>query len=481
MLKSVLIALCFFLAATADRRSHAAEASGRNIYVNPETGDDRSTGLVAEKRGADGPVKTIHRAIRMAVAGDTIHLARLAMPYHETPVFHNVHGEPGKPITFDGHGATITGAEPLAAADCQEVAPGLFRADKLIPAKLLTPDDAVSRRWFFLYAGKINRMGRTLKGKSVPYKKLEELAPDEWTYVRDENAFYLKLDPKTKLADAKIEYPARSAGVQVSGSCAHLAIRNLITTHVYNDGYNIHGKTRDVRYENIQAIECGDDGFSAHDECDSVVDGFVSLRNATGIANAGTCTTETRRMFADGNVGTDVLFLGSGRHILADSHVRCTAAYSLRLWGQAPGDAVCTLELNNVLLERAGDTSPMMVGRGGVLEIERSTLLGLSLDSSGNAISVHDSAIGGEPGPDWSIPAATRWTADHNLYDLRLLRIGSTSYDQPVFQTYQSIVGQDRNSRWTGFKYPPGGADARAWPLTGVGCEPQKIPAAPGK
>jgi hypothetical protein len=458
---------------------HCAAAVARDIYVNPETGEERSSGLTVEKQGADGPVKTMHRAIRMAQPGDTVHLAPLAAPYREVAVFHNAHGEPGRPITFDAHGATITGAEPLNPDDCRQVSPGLYRTDRLIPAKLVTPEDAVSRRWFFLYDGRMNHMGRSAKGRNAPYKKPSELAVGEWTYQRDENAFYLKIDPKKKLADYRIEYPARGAGVQVSGDCAHLVIRNLVATHAYNDGFNIHGKTRDVRYENIQSIECGDDGFSAHDDCDSLIDGFISIGNSTAIANAGRCSTTNNRVFADKNLGTDLLFFGSGVHTLSNSHIRCTGAYSLRLYGADAYDNVCTLKLKNVLLERAGETSPLKVDHNGALEADHVTLLGLGLQAAGKSVTLHNCAVGGQPLPEWSLSAATLWTADHNLYDLKLLQIGNTSYDQPIFHTYQQMTRQDANSRWASFHYPPGAANQPAWAIPGAGCDLAKLPKSP--
>ena len=60
---------------------------------------------------------------------------------------------------------------------------------------LLRLDDAVISRWFFLWDGKMNHMGRTSKGKSAPLKKPAELQAGEWTYVKDEDAFYLRLAP----------------------------------------------------------------------------------------------------------------------------------------------------------------------------------------------------------------------------------------------------------------------------------------------
>jgi hypothetical protein len=102
------------------------------------------------------------------------------------------------------------------------------------------------------------------------------LQSGDWTFVKDPShekppskqiygTFFLQLPARQTLADGKIFAPLRSAGVQMSGDNAHLVIRNLTTTHPYNDGFSIHGDCRDVVFENIRAIECGDNGISAHE------------------------------------------------------------------------------------------------------------------------------------------------------------------------------------------------------------------------
>ena len=192
-----------------------------------QAGDDRATGLAAKANGADGPLRTLRPAIRRAKPGDTIHLAAGTEPVRDIAVFHDVHGEPGRPITLDGHGRALTGTEPLDPAQWDEVAPGLYRCDHLLPEKLLTQDDAVVERWFMLFDGKMNHMGRTRKGKSVPLKKTADLQPGEWTYEAAGHAFYVKIDPAKRLADCRIEAPLRSDGVQISGDCSHLVIRNV--------------------------------------------------------------------------------------------------------------------------------------------------------------------------------------------------------------------------------------------------------------
>ncbi len=398
------------------------QSAGRDLYVNSKTGDDRATGLVARADGQDGPLRTLRPAIRRAKPGDTIHLAPQAQPIRDIAVLYSINGEPGRPITLDGHGAMLTGSEPLDPDQWKEVGPGLYRCADLLPEKLLTADDAIIERWFMLFDKQMNYMGRTRKGKLSPLKNTADLQAGEWTYEKEGHAFYVRIDPVKRLADYRIEAPLRPDGVQISGDCSHLVIRNIGATHCYNDGYGLHGKTRDVRFENIGAVECGDDGMSAHDDCDITVDGFVSLRNATGLANTGASHSENRRLFLDGNRGTDLLFFGSSTHTIRDSVVRCTGDYSLRIWSDKFEER-CTVVLDNVLVERGRATSPLKVWHGGVLQAQHTTILDLSIEADSVALELDHCLIGGQPAAEIVLSPATRWQADHNLYDLAALAI----------------------------------------------------------
>ena len=119
--------------------------------------------------GKDAP--TIHHAIRAALPGDTIHLEPKV--YLDYAGFYQKKGEPGKPITLDGHGATLDGSEPINPSTWTAVTPVLFKNDALLPRL----DDAITGRWFFLFDGKMQRMGRSSKGKTAAFQKPEELKP----------------------------------------------------------------------------------------------------------------------------------------------------------------------------------------------------------------------------------------------------------------------------------------------------------------
>lgn len=339
--------------------------------------------------GVDPEVPTIHHAIKLAQPGDTIHLEP-GKVYRDYVGFYGKKGEPGKPITLDGHGATLEGSDPLDPARWREVSPGLFAADDLLP----NLSDAVIGRWFFLFDGKMQLMGRTSKGRSEPLKQPEDLQPGEWTFVKDPSreqppskqiygSFYIRLAPGQTLADAKIAVPVRSAGVQFGGDNAHLVIRNLTATHPYNDGFNIHGDCRDVVFENIRAIECGDDGISAHESAQYTVDGFVSIGNSTGICDTGTAQTSYRNVFIADCVGFDLYFLDEGRYSLTDAVIFSSAQNPLTVTGRA--DGTCRLDLENVLFRRLVEPRKAMVANGATLAAHRCTFEGIVFQTTGTA------------------------------------------------------------------------------------------------
>lgn len=356
--------------------------------------------------GIDPDVPTIHHAIKLAAPGDTIHL-EAGKVYRDYAGFYGKQGEPGQPITLDGHGATLEGSDPLDPAKWREVSPGLFAADDLLP----NLSDALVGRWFFLFDGKMQLMGRTSKGRSEPLRKPEDLQPGEWTFVKDPSrekppskaiygSFFIRLAPGQSLADAKIFVPVRSAGVQFGGDNAHLVIRNLTATHPYNDGFNIHGDCREVVFENIRAIECGDDGISAHESAQYRVDGFISISNSTGICDTGTAQTSYTNVFIADCVGFDLYFLDEGRYSLTNVLVLSSSQNPFVVTGRTTGD--CRLTMENVHFRRLVEPRLGNIAARAVVEGKRCTFEGLQFKLAGSA-TWEDTLINGQP----SEPGAT--------------------------------------------------------------------------
>lgn len=433
------------------RRPSATVLAGlvRDLQVDPVRGSDANDGRSA-------PVKTIARAVKLAQPGDTVHLA--AATYFESADLSNKHGRPGEPITLDGHGAVLDGSEPVRAAEWESLGQDLYRKVKLMPRM----DDAIRVRWFFLWNGRMNRMGLCSKGPSLPLKKPSELKADEWTYVQAEDAFYLKLPAGLPLDKANIRYPKRSSALIESGTGSWLTVRNLTGTHVYNDGFNIHGAQRHTVFENIAAIECGDDGFSAHEDADCQINGFTSIGNATGLCDTGTSQTHYRNVLIRGCHGYDLYFIGL-RHSMENAHIESSAARAFMLDGSHLKEGgSCQLSLKNVLIRRVGGgPQEMRLGQGASLQAERCSFLNLNVTMTpGAAIELRHCVIGGDPKPEVLCYANTVWRGDGNVYDLGSLRVGKVSFTAASFAEFQKHSGSERNSRWQSLLSLPAGTGA---------------------
>lgn len=461
----------------------ALAARADNLYVDPANGDDAASGL------SDATAfKTIAKAVKVAKPGDTIHLAKAE--YHEQVFFYDKKsGEPGKPITLDGHEATINGAVPLDPKHWKEVSPGLWsaEAEDLFRNTMRPKDfkdrgwvDAVVGRFSFVFDGKLNRMNHSIKAPGVPWKKPEELKPGEWTYQEPEShlfgTYFIKIDPAKKLTDSKIELPMINSAVQIHGDVRHLVIKNLTVTHVINDGFALtvgnepESKVRDILFENIRAVECCDDGLSAHGDCEVRVDGFEAVGCGTGIATCGT-SVNTRVVTRDIH-GVDLLFI-FGTHVVSNSTISCHGNASPVLLQAMTTNHTCSVALENVAL--VGDKTgterarTVRVDERCKLEMRRVTATDLSFTSAKDSVlAIRDSVISG--GTRITVSEGGKWEADGNLYDLESLRVGQGNWTIADFEKSRAATGQDAASRW--MKLEPG-----KLPDQSKGADPALLPA----
>ena len=450
----------------------SAIGSAADLHVDPNLGDDSADGSVS-------PVKTIAAAIRQSKPGDTIHLKPDTV-YRDWAAFFDKSGEPEHPITLDGHGATLDGCDPLDPQGWIEVEPGLFRNDDLMP---LT--DAIIDRWFFVMDGQLNRMQRCSKGPSQPLKMPQELQPGEWTFLLDPDrtktartgyifgSFWIRLPANVSLLEAKIEVPIRTAGVLIRGTSSHLVIRNLTATRPYNDGFNL-SDSRDILLENIRAINCGDDGISAHGHCRYSVKGFHSIGNATGICDTGTSETTYDDVLIRNCIGFDLFFLDSGIYTVRNAQVISSAAKSFYLQGREAPAEPCRVTLENVLIRREGTASEVRVSANCQLKAEHLTLLNLDVQATGGTIELSQCFIGGEipvtdiQGGDAAVDQPRKptlhlwkdatWRGNGNWYDLNSARVDRVTFGQSEFEGFRQAVAAEQGSRWETGTY----ADAAA-------------------
>jgi len=444
------------LCALAGGLALVLSAGATDYYVNHETGDDTLDGLSAVVETAErGPFKTILRAIKMAAAGDTVHLAPTERPYPESvklytyPTWYHPGGEPGKPLTIDGHGATVTGAEPCPPEGWKPWKGRVYRRDDfpttgglmidgarvhgIRAATVLAPGDwlyAPATRHLYWHPAATpldevqliypdaepetidpKRWGRAgprgvvrLVGLDAPAALViagertaavtvkERLEPGQWT--NEDGTLYYHLPEGREFADMEIEAVVRVNGVQIAGSTSHVVVRNLHTTRFSNDGFNIHENAKDLLFQNIIATYCFDEGYSAHTDVESEIDGATFLFNASGLTNVHRAHTRARNLliaFNDGigYAGMDesieevenLILIDNGRQL---SGVRLTA--------------------RNVLAINTGTGSrPGGFELSGEVVLERLTAMGVHgvRLNAGAAVALRDTVFGGHG--DWHI------------------------------------------------------------------------------
>ncbi len=406
-------------------------AGAADIYVNNVTGDDARDGLSGTVAApTSGPLKSIAKAVAKAGPGDTIHLEPTGQDYHEEILFKDKGGDPGRPITVDGHGVTLNGAEPcppgawkkadgklwclegissrnaLGVEDrivlerklAPELAPGQFcfestqfesnilfikapadRSPKDCAVQVVWADgeklDLDPNLWKIGSASryKLSRPERPLRvlldGVEAPFPKAKDrLEAGQWCMDGKDLFYYPPADKKP--SEMNIRTILRGTGVSLAGKLGHVVIKNLNVRLIWNDAFNVHGEVVDATFLNCNASDCFDEGFSAHDRCETVLDGAVFERCDNGVFNVNeggwsvtrNLTVRESRHYGFGVAVTD----SEARHWLSNAVLENNPT---PIFGRY-------LEADNVLVN---GTVPAEISLAGPLHLTQATILGSSI------------------------------------------------------------------------------------------------------
>jgi hypothetical protein len=293
------------LLALATLAAHAAPV----VYVDHARGNDAWLGRRAAPGAPEGPVKTFARALRLLPEGGTLHLAATADPYRE-PVRISRGGTAEEPLVIAGHGAVIDlGTDIRAGPWRRDGAEWVYDSDLGRP---LVDDARTPGAW--------QVAGLFLDGRPLAVRhraKTGPLAPGD---LRCDEQGRLRCVPFDRPpGEARAVLPALPAvsGVAISGA-SHVTVRDLTVRYAGNDGFNIHGACRAIRFERVRGFHCGDEGISSHEDSEvAVVDSeFAWCGSAAGgVADVNQCVTTYERCLSHHNRGQGFSLEGS-RHRL---------------------------------------------------------------------------------------------------------------------------------------------------------------------
>ena len=284
-------------------------------YVDFNRGNNAAAGT------AETPLRTFSEAVKKVKPGDTIRLLPSEQPVHATLILNNIKGTADRPITVDGSFLTLTGATRILSRDVTEISPGLYRME------IRDPGESMVWRFFLVFDGRQEHMDQHAKRPCGKLKQPEELKPFEWTLL-NRKELYFRL-PEGKTPDTvRVEIPRIYNGVGVAGESEHVVIRNLIVKHFWNDGFNIHNASKNITFENIAAIGCGDDSVSAHENCTIKVKNLVAIGNGTGVCHAGSAEADHENLYIAASDSRDFFVLNrrnSFRNVAVEASAPATS------------------------------------------------------------------------------------------------------------------------------------------------------------
>ena len=426
--------------------SSALTLSGRDIYVNNLTGSDSNPGDSIEK-----PLKSIVKAINIVKAGDNIRIVNTGKDYLQFIPFSNRTGTAKAPITVYGNNVVLNGSDKLNPKNWKMVAPGLYKNDTIYTKHRFNKD--IIARYFFVINGKLNSMGRCMKGKSAPLKKKEDLKNKEWTFVASEKAFYMKIDPAKKLADCDIRVPIRMNGVSIHHKADYIIIRDITAKNFVNDGYGLSGSGRNNKLINIASIDCGDDGISAHAESGATIDGFYSSGNGTGICDTGDSCTVYNNVVIENIRGVSLYFLqerkGKAYHKMINTIVKSGGFKQFIITTSRP-TAYQKVIFDNLIFigKKSGDAYIRLYGNVDV-EFKNSTILNMNWVAYMNKLSISNSLLTDRK-HGINCKKGAIFSSNNNIFGIRHLRFDKSYYSgrtPALLAKYREVSG-DKSSEF---------------------------------
>lgn len=225
----------------------AAPAHARDLYVNNERGDDRANGLAPDNLDRrSGPVKTISAALRKALKGDRIIVAKTDTVYRECITMSGGEnsGTPVQPFVIEGNGAIVDGSTPIYAKFWQQWKGEVYRYR---PLKLNFTN-------LFLDDRPAERVAADDTQPEPP-----ALQPLQW--CRHRGLIYFAIEPKKTIEDYHLSRSGHDVGLTLY-QVRHVIVADLVFQGFRLDGINAH-ETRDCLLVGVRCRGNGRSGIAA--------------------------------------------------------------------------------------------------------------------------------------------------------------------------------------------------------------------------
>lgn len=268
-------------------------ARAEEVYVNRWSGSDANDGAAPERA-----VATLARGVSLLRSGDALVLACGSEPYFETLNLGKLSGEPGRPVKVKGNGAVLSGLAPMPAGEWEAQGDGTYRHPHKRSGSLRP----------YLMDG----------DRKLPTGSLDDLPPDSHCWTT--NGVWFRPAVGRTLADYSLLGTLRTSGVVILDG-SYITVSELTCERFANDGFNVHGGSRGLIFENIVGRHNGDDGFSVHEDVDVTVHKGFFHDNDFGVQDVNASQSVYHGLLVESNRVAGLDFYG-GYHGVFDSEVR---------------------------------------------------------------------------------------------------------------------------------------------------------------
>ena len=221
--------------------------SAGTIFVDNVGGDDRFDGTAATRdSGRVGPVRTLHRAVRLANFGDTIVIANEGQPYYESLTLtggkHS--GNATVPFRVIGNGATLSGLWSVPTECWRQHDGNVWSFEPIHKGHYLLRKD-----------------GRKLEQVEVGSYLEQPVGLPAGKFAVYKGRVFYKPERGEDIQEHSFDMAQRTTGVSLYG-VRNVIIRDLNVQHFRVDGLNAHSLCRDVVVNNLTSTHNGRSGLT---------------------------------------------------------------------------------------------------------------------------------------------------------------------------------------------------------------------------
>lgn len=402
----------------------ASSLTGADYYLDNVKGSDSNSGL------QDAPMATYKALEKKLNPGDNVFLNPTGKIYRQEFVVYRAGGTQDKYLTINGNGQTVSGSEIIPPNAWLSVSAGVYKAEN-IPAKVgliidnkvvleqLNRDSLKPGEWcwrtqdklFYYMPDKTHPINGTKfevtmadgskatldpakfqyshsKIGAKRYRNLKEvvkltvndveakcgwakdcLKPGSWNLTG--NDIYYRPADNADIKKQHIEAMIRGNGFALAGKGSYVKIINVNTEHVYNDGFNIHGRLKGVIFDKCNARQCGDEGVSAHETCEITFTNSIIRECDNGMNHVQDVKSVTKNIYIADCRNNGIEFQGgkNSRHSIENA-VLVNNRVQIAWWSNAPDPII----LKNILGVSTGKQQALVSLRG-KSKLENMTLI----------------------------------------------------------------------------------------------------------